>query len=126
MNNPVLLGLIGQANALFRAADAAAPMSWHVEVHQFRIEANDGEVGRPTPEGLHRDGVDWVLVSLINRRNVADGVTEIAGPDGAGLERFILTEALDTALLDDRRVRHGVTAISRIKPSQPAAVETPW
>src|SRR4051794_27598989 len=31
---------------------------WHVEVHQFRIEARRSEAGRPTPEGLHRDGVD--------------------------------------------------------------------
>ena len=25
----------------------------------------------PTPEGLHRDGVDYVLVLLVNRRNIA-------------------------------------------------------
>src|SRR6185437_6520040 len=32
---------------------------WHIEVHQFRIEARRGEDGKPTPEGMHRDGVDY-------------------------------------------------------------------
>ena len=29
---------------------------WDVEAHQFRIEASAGQVGQPTPEGMHRDG----------------------------------------------------------------------
>ena len=33
------------------------------------------ETGRPTPEGLHSDGVDYVLVLLVNRQNIASGVT---------------------------------------------------
>ena len=55
--------------------------AWHVEVHQFRIEARSGQEGRPTPEGMHRDGVDYVLVLLVNRTNipVADVVTTLRG-----------------------------------------------
>ena len=30
---------------------AMRPASWHVEIHQFRIEARSGQEGRPTPEG---------------------------------------------------------------------------
>ncbi|WP_056135359.1 2OG-Fe dioxygenase family protein, partial [Lysobacter sp. Root494] len=41
---------------------APATREWHIEVHQFRIEARAGEPGEPTPEGVHRDGVDYVLV----------------------------------------------------------------
>ena len=48
--------------------DPASSGDWHVEMHQFRIEAKPGELGRPTPEGMHRDGVDYVLVLLIDRR----------------------------------------------------------
>ena len=44
---------------------------WHIEAHQFRIEARHGENGKPTPEGMHRDGVDYVLVLLVDRRNIA-------------------------------------------------------
>lgn len=89
--------------------DAGAP--WHSEVHQFRIETSPAELGRPTPEGLHRDGVDWVLVMLIARENVAEGVTEIGADDGTPLGRFTLGTPGETVVLDDRRIRHGVTPI---------------
>ena len=39
---------------------------WYVEAHQFRIDTTDG-IGRPTPEGAHRDGVDFVAVVLVDR-----------------------------------------------------------
>jgi hypothetical protein len=93
---------------------------WRVEVHQFRIEARSGEQGQPTPEGLHRDGVDYVLVLLVNRRNIVSGVTAIHALAGHELGHFTLTHALDAALVDDTRVAHGVTAVEAIDPSQPA------
>jgi len=89
--------------------DAGAP--WHSEVHQFRIETSPAELGRPTPEGLHRDGVDWVLVMLIARENVAEGVTEIGADDGTSVGRFTLGKPGEAVVLDDRRIRHGVTPI---------------
>ena len=64
------------------AASRPAVGGWHIEVHQFRIEARPGEQGRPTPEGLHRDGVDYVLVLLVDRRNIASGMTTIHALDG--------------------------------------------
>jgi hypothetical protein len=93
---------------------------WKIEVHQFRIEARLGAAGRPTPEGLHRDGVDYVLVLLVSRSNIASGTTSIHAPDGRELGRFTLTEPLDAALVDDARVSHGVTAVEAIDPSLPA------
>lgn len=99
---------------------APATRAWHIEAHQFRIEARTGEEGRPTPEGLHRDGVDYVLVLLINRRNIRSGVTDIHALDGRPLGRFTLTDPFDTALVDDRRVAHGVTPVEPIDPALPA------
>lgn len=93
---------------------------WHVEVHQFRIEARQGEAGRPTPEGLHRDGVDYVLVLLISRRNVASGVTGISDATGRSLGSFTLTDPFDAAIVDDHRVAHGVTPVETIQPDEPA------
>ena len=93
---------------------------WHIEVHQFRIEARQGIAGRPTPEGLHRDGVDYVLVLLVNRRNIASGTTSIHAPGGRQLGQFTLTDPLDAALVDDGRVAHGVTPVEAIDPAQPA------
>jgi len=110
--------ILGFCHAFFGSV-APAP-AWRVEVHQFRIEARAGEAGLPTPEGLHRDGVDYVLVALVQRRNIARGTTSIHGPDGRRLGAFTLTEPLDAALLDDARVAHGVTAVQPIDPSMPA------
>jgi hypothetical protein len=99
-------------------ADGARP--WRIEVHQFRIEARGAEAGRPTPEGLHRDGVDYVLVLLVNRRNIASGTTSIHALDGRTLGQFTLTNPFDAALVDDGRVAHGVTPVEAIDASQPA------
>jgi hypothetical protein len=92
---------------------------WDVEVHQFRIEASKGNAGLPTPEGMHRDGVDFVLVLLIERRNVASGVTSIGGSDGP-LGSFTLSQPFDAVMLNDHRVSHGVTAIEPLEQDQPA------
>jgi hypothetical protein len=93
---------------------------WRVEVHQFRIEARRELPGQPTPEGMHRDGVDYVLVLLIARRNIASGTTTIHALDHRELGSFTLTEPLDAALVDDARVFHGVTAVEAVDPDQPA------
>ena len=94
--------------------------AWRVETHQFRIEARPGEPGLPTPEGVHRDGVDYVLVLLIARRNIASGTTTIHAPDTRLLGSFTLTDACDAALVDDTRVFHGVTPVEPLDPSLPA------
>jgi hypothetical protein len=99
---------------------APGVLAWRVEVHQFRIEARPEEAGRPTPEGLHRDGVDYVLVLLVNRRNIASGTTSIHALDGRPLGAFTLTQPFDAALVDDARVSHGVTPVEPIDPAQPA------
>lgn len=93
---------------------------WHIELHQFRIEASADAAGEPTPEGVHRDGVDYVLVLLVDRHNIASGTTTIRSADGYELGSFTLTQALDAALVDDRRVYHGVTPVTPLDPSQPA------
>jgi len=99
---------------------APAVTAWHVEAHQFRIEARAGEAAQPTPEGVHRDGVDFVLVLLVRRTNIASGTTTIHAPDGAQLGSFTLTAPFDAALVDDNRCAHGVTAVETVDPTQPA------
>jgi hypothetical protein len=99
---------------------AFRPDAWHVELHQFRIEARAGEVGQPTPEGMHRDGVDWVLVLMIRRENVKSGETTIYDLSKQPLGSFTLTRPLEAAIVDDSRVYHGVTPVEPIDPTRPA------
>jgi hypothetical protein len=93
---------------------------WHIEAHQFRIEARPDAAGLPTPEGVHRDGVDYVTVMLVDRVNIASGTTTMHALDGRTLGSFTLAAPCDAALVDDSRVMHGVTAVHPVDPSRPA------
>jgi hypothetical protein len=95
-------------------------LRWTIEVHQFRIEASATTPGLPTPEGVHRDGVDHVLVLMVKRVNIACGTTTIRSIDDLLLDSFTLTDPLDAALLDDRVVYHGVTPVEPLDPALPA------
>jgi hypothetical protein len=120
--HPTMRAVLATCHALFDrlTPEETRPESWHVEVHQFRIEARPGEAGQPTPEGMHRDGVDWVLVLLVRRENVASGETSIHGLRRQPLGSFTLAEPMDAALVDDNRAYHGVTPVVPVDPARPA------
>ena len=83
---------------------------WYVEAHQFRIDTSGG-IGQPTPEGAHRDGVDVVVVMVVERRQVIGGETRVFAQQGTSGVRFTLREPWTTLILDDERVVHETTAI---------------
>jgi hypothetical protein len=83
---------------------------WFVEAHQFRIDT-EGGIGRPTPEGAHRDGVDLVAVFLVAREGIKGGETRVFEADGPAGQRFTLTQPWSLLLLDDERVIHESTPI---------------
>src|SRR6266566_4918124 len=95
--HPALRAILASCHALFDrlTPPPVRPPSWHVEIHQFRIEARPGQEGRPTPEGMHRDGVDWVLVLLVSRVNIVSGETTIGDLAHRSLGSFTLTDPLD-------------------------------
>ena len=105
-----------------RVFDTLSPevAAWEVEVHQFRIEARPGQAGQPTPEGMHRDGVDWVLVLLVRRENIASGETTIHDGERRLLGSFTLARPMDAAWVDDSRMFHGVTPVEPRDPARPA------
>jgi hypothetical protein len=83
---------------------------WYIEAHQFRIDTSNG-IGRPTPEGAHRDGVDFVSILLAARENVSGGESRIFEFNGRHGQRFTLSEPWQLILLDDQRVIHESTPI---------------
>jgi len=91
---------------------------WFVEAHQFRIDTTDG-IGRPTPEGAHRDGVDMVAVFMVERSGIKGGETRVFEADGPNGQRFTLTEPWSLLLLDDARVTHESTPIQPLDPETP-------
>ncbi len=120
--HPAMRAILGASHALFdrMTPEALRPAAWHVEIHQFRIEARPGAAGQPTPEGMHRDGVDWVLVLMVCRENIASGETTIYDLKQHPLGSFTLAAPLDAAWVDDSRVYHGVTPVTPLDPDLPA------
>ena len=81
------------------ASDLKGPQPWYIEAHQFRIDT-EGGIGRPTPEGAHRDGVDFVAVILIGREGIKGGETRVFEADGPKGQRFTMLEPWTMLLLD--------------------------
>jgi hypothetical protein len=83
---------------------------WHLEAHQFRIDTTGG-IGRPTPEGAQRDGVDFVAVVLVRRRAIRGGETRVFEAHGNRGVRFTMEQPWSMLLMDDARVIHETTPI---------------
>lgn len=116
--DPLLAELI---TLLYGYADALDDVAeWTVKVHPFRVLATAGGEGRPTPEGLHRDGVTLVTSLLINRRNAAGGESTVFDSSGNHLLTTTLSEPGTLLLGDDRRTVHGVSPIRPVDESAPA------
>jgi hypothetical protein len=98
------------------SSELRGPQPWFIEAHQFRIDT-EGGIGRPTPEGAHRDGVDVVAVFLIAREGIKGGETRVFQSDGPAGQRFTLTEPWSLLLLDDARVIHETTPIQPVGES---------
>lgn len=96
------------------ATELKGPRPWSIEAHQFRIDT-EGGIGRPTPEGAHRDGVDLVAVFLLARAGIKGGETRVFEADGPAGQRFTLTEPWSALLLDDARVIHETTPIQPVE-----------
>jgi hypothetical protein len=93
-----------------RASHLHGVQPWYVEAHPFRIDTTDG-IGRPTPEGAHRDGVDLVVVMLVARAGIKGGETRVFEADSPAGMRFTMTRPWTALVLDDRRVIHESTPI---------------
>ena len=73
-------------------------------------------IGRPTPEGAHPDGVDFVAILLVAREHVKSGESRIFEASSSNGQRFTLTEPWTLLLLDDVRVIHESTPIQPTAP----------
>ena len=108
VGNPVWSALLHALGHVFATVHPVT--RWYIEAHQFRIDTAAG-IGRPTPEGAHRDGVDYVAVILVERRNVRGGETRVFQAQGIAGVRFTMSEPWTMLLLDDARVIHETTPI---------------
>jgi hypothetical protein len=116
--DPLLHKIVKLLGGLASALDEV--FDWNVNVHPFRTQSVADADGRPTPEGMHRDGVTLVSSLLVRRRNAIGGESTVC--DLSGRQLFTVTLADSGTLLvgDDRRTLHGVSDIRPIDSSKPA------
>jgi hypothetical protein len=96
-----------------RAAADEIPLDhsdeWQINVHQNRTCAANGKPGPLTPEGVHQDGHEYVMIAILRRNNVTGAQTRLwrlgaPAPFWAGT-----LDAGQAVLLDDRAIAHDVT-----------------
>ncbi|WP_413110423.1 2OG-Fe dioxygenase family protein [Thaumasiovibrio sp. DFM-14] len=89
-----------------------AAVNWRVRVHPYRIIATDNELGLPTPEGLHRDGVTFITSIMIRRYNILGGRTTVTNQQGEELASIELSDPFELVVADDEKTMHQVSPIS--------------
>lgn len=111
---PAVIANLAWQNVLQMLAQQCSSLKgeqpWFIEAHQFRIDTTDG-IGRPTPEGAHRDGVDFVAVLVVGREGIKGGETRVFESEGPNGQRFTLNEPWTLLFLDDEKVIHESTPI---------------
>lgn len=75
-------------------------------VHQIRITVEKNHSGHPAPEGIHKDGFDYIAIICVNRTDIVGGHTELyKNPD----EVPVFSKVLKTGqmlFVDDQYLFH--------------------
>jgi len=116
--NPFFTGLMRWMGQSYTAA--CGHDTWNIKLHPYRIIATEG-AGEPSPEGLHRDGVDYICSFMVRKCNVSGGKTVITDADRNEQCRFTLEQPGDIMIGDDHETMHGVSPIEIITPNKPVA-----
>jgi hypothetical protein len=84
---------------------------WQINVHQNRTVATPDKPGQLTPEGVHHDGHEFVMIAILRRNSVAGGETRLWNPgESEPFWRGILPPG-KAVLLDDVAIAHDVTDV---------------
>ncbi len=118
--NAFLRELIRFDFAQFPLDRADRQAAWEVQAHLIRVTARAGEQGHPTPEGIHRDGAEYVSVHLAELVNARGGDVSIYAEDKQPLASFRLEDILDCYFFRDASLWHQASPISPIADAHQA------
>lgn len=110
LENPLFQTILQESTDIVTSLSPDAAQ-WRIEGHQFRILATAAENGKPTPEGIHKDGRDYVLVLMVERDRIRGGDSRIYDRSGRMLQRWTMRKPLEYMIIDDRQLLHYVSAI---------------
>lgn len=124
LRNPYLTELVDLDLQQWPIPNGRKELNWRVGVHQIRIASQNSQPASPTPEGIHRDGYQFVTIHFIARQNVLGGVSNIYDNQSRLLDSFTLSVAMDSIFIDDCRVMHDATPIQPERQSLLASRDT--
>lgn len=113
--HPVLHRLLDWLTCLYDHCEGE-PQHWNIRLHPYRVVADATNCGQPTPEGLHRDGVDYIVSMMLCRNNIDGGESCITDNTGTVLWQRELRRPLDIMVGMDTRTMHAVTPITAHDP----------
>ncbi len=88
--------------------------SLNIGVHQIRITCSSGQSGNPTPEGIHRDGVDTIGILGVNRHKIKGGITSLFYPDWESLIFQKEIHPGQLLIVDDKCLWHHTSPITPV------------
>ncbi|MFG2428694.1 2OG-Fe dioxygenase family protein [Streptomyces sp. NPDC048590] len=84
---------------------------WQINLHQNRTRAQPDRPGPLTPEGVHHDGHEFVMIGVLRRERVAGGETRLWQPSAEEPFWTGVVRPGQAVLLDDRAIAHDVTDV---------------
>lgn len=89
-----------------------------IGVHQIRTSCSVNNFGNPAPEGIHRDGTDFIGIFSVNRENIQGGETHLYVEKK---EKPVFKKILNPGellLVNDREFFHFTTPIKPTSDAQ--------
>lgn len=100
--------------------DALDVQRLELSLHQVRVTGTDDVAGQPTPEGIHKDGVDYSCQILFRRENVAGGESLIFDNNRQLQFGVTVMEPLEFYSFRDTEIYHSVTPVLPACSGRPA------
>lgn len=103
----------------YQALPISSPLArepFEISVHMIRIEATPkSEIGRPAPEGVHRDGYHFGSIHLMRRENILGAENNIYDLSKRLICQVTLRQPMDSIYFDDAAIFHGVAPFKPVK-----------
>jgi hypothetical protein len=82
-----------------------------INCHFVRITSLSNAPGEPAPEGIHRDGFEYISIHLINKTNCIGGETTIFNNERKPLLNKTLENPFDSIYFNDQNCLHHTSPI---------------
>jgi hypothetical protein len=120
-NSVFLHMLVLEGFRVFPMTDEQRIQPFEVSVHMIRIEATPcSTLGRPAPEGIHRDGYHFGAIHLMRRTNVSGAVNNFYDLQKTLIDQKVLQKPMDSVYFDDSAIYHAVSPFEQEDPSKQA------